>query len=435
MADPPATVLRVKTVSLMKSDDGDGGPVPVSSSGSCTVYKMTPDGRRIICITNAHVVEGAIGRVMINDPSLGKYEIPCDVWGASRVEEADIAVICSVDIPSLILKEKQKRVLSGEGSVVEGLDRFWKSVTPLRQLPPLVKSLEENIDLGEVVVAGFPFNSQELVPTEGTVTSQFVEGRIVWWFTGGMNPGNSGGGAFTKDGLFLGVPFAGILFASVVGYIIPSQEAIAVADHIIKAFDGTFVNLEPMKVGSTRALLPGDYVDVGAVRLVVMENADSQDLTIYASISQRGSDASPGLIAPLREWMRLFPPGTYSTNNNGRVISSYDINVPVRFIFPGMENVQYEAVGGVALVDMNMSHIERFPPLEDLGREEPRVVVSYIDTESSNPDLPSHLGSAVIMVEDQLVFSVTEVRDILSSLPNAESVTLTTTQGTLTLVK
>ncbi len=190
-------VVNISEVMLMKDAYLHVHPVPGVGSG----FIINKDG---FILTNAHVVFGSQEiKVTLEDGRI----FPGEIRGIDTIK--DLAVIrikaSGLPVPEMAMNENLK---IGQMAIAIG--------SPLGLVG------------GPTVTAGVVSALNRSIQTEAT----FMEGLIQT--DAAINPGNSGGPLINSRGEVIGVNSAVIPFAQGIGFAIPIQSAIEIADQLIK---------------------------------------------------------------------------------------------------------------------------------------------------------------------------------------------------------
>ena len=198
-----------------------------SSRGSGVIYQLDKSTGSAYIITNHHVVYLTDGEicadisVMLYGLEYEQYKIPASYVGGSM--QYDIAV----------LKITNSEILS-KSSAVEAkfADSELVSVLDIAVVVGNAQGVGISATAGSVSVA-----SEYLRMT--TVDSSMKVNVRVIRTDAAINPGNSGGGLFNNAGHIIGIVNAKSATGDSMGFAIPSNVAVAVAENIIYFCDGT----------------------------------------------------------------------------------------------------------------------------------------------------------------------------------------------------
>jgi serine protease Do len=191
------SVVNISEVKLMKDAHLHVHPVPGVGSG----FIINKDG---FILTNAHVVLGSQEiKVALEDGRIFQAEIR----GLDTMKDLAVIKIQATDLPvAEITKNNDLKI--GQMAIAIG--------SPLGLVG------------GPTVTAGVISALNRSIQTEVT----FMEGLIQT--DAAINPGNSGGPLINSKGELIGVNSAIIPFAQGIGFAIPIQSAIEIADQLIE---------------------------------------------------------------------------------------------------------------------------------------------------------------------------------------------------------
>ena len=203
------------------------------SAGSGVIYKLDKNAGDAYIITNYHVVYDAdsntsnkISRdiqIFLYGQQHDRYKIPAEYVGGSM--NYDIAVL-KVDASTVLMASEAMAVTVANSDYVSVLETAIAIGNP-----------EGN---GISATVGHVNVESEYIQMLGVDNATAVEYRVMRIDTA-VNSGNSGGGLFNAKGELIGIVNAKISDSSVdnIGYAIPSNVALAVAENIIYYCDGT----------------------------------------------------------------------------------------------------------------------------------------------------------------------------------------------------
>lgn len=191
------SVVNISEVKLMKDAHLHVHPVPGVGSG----FIINKEG---FILTNAHVVLGSQEiKVALEDGRI----LPGEIRGLDTMKDLAVIQISATNLPvPEIAKDNDLKI--GQMAIAIG--------SPLGLVG------------GPTVTAGVISALNRSIQTEVT----FMEGLIQT--DAAINPGNSGGPLINSKGAVIGVNSAIIPFAQGIGFAIPIQSAIEIADQLIK---------------------------------------------------------------------------------------------------------------------------------------------------------------------------------------------------------
>jgi S1-C subfamily serine protease len=255
---------------------GEGSGVIIDSSG--------------IILTNAHVVAAASNvKIVLNDDGGQSGEaLTGNVVGTSP--ERDIAVV---------------------------------KVASEVNLPAIEIGRSAALRLGDEVIAiGFPLQLGGVTVTKGIISAQNRDIEVGDSATGGqnelrgllqtdaaINPGNSGGALIDLNGSLVGIntAAAGASFAENIGFAIPIDRAVPVAEEIIGAPDQAFLGIVPDNLDSLVAQNIGVDPDTDGALIVDViadtpaEEAGLDEGDVITAIDGEDIDNREDLFAILEE--------------------------------------------------------------------------------------------------------------------------------------
>lgn len=203
------------------------------SAGSGVIYKLEKNAGDAYIITNYHVVYDADSntknkissdiQIFLYGQQQDKYKIAAEYVGGSM--NYDIAVL-KVDASQVLMASEAMAVSVANSDLVSVLESAIAIGNP-----------EGN---GISATVGHVNVESEYIQMLGADNATAVEYRVIRVDTA-VNSGNSGGGLFNAKGELIGIVNAKMSDSSVdnIGYAIPSNVAVAVAENIIYYCDGT----------------------------------------------------------------------------------------------------------------------------------------------------------------------------------------------------
>lgn len=401
--------------------------VPTPSRCTGSGFIMSPDGE---IITNAHVVNQAMS-IMIQMPAFGKHQFEVDLIGI--MPEKDLALLkLRPDDIELIAKRIGKLAYLELGD----------SDTVLRSQ--------------EILALGYPLGQESLKSTTGVVSGHET-GMIQ--MSAPINPGSSGGPSIDTCGKVIGINSAGIVEAQNVGYVIPINDLKTflkdlrggglvrkpyigvyqsmVTEDLVKALGnplpgGTYV-VEVLQDSPLKGQLkPGDMIyEVNGIpvdmygEMSVPWSEDKMSTSEYISRLAVGQKVS--IVA-------------YRKGKRKEFVCTFDRKelAPVRVVYPGYEELPFEAFGGYIVMPLMLNHVPHLikvaPGLGKFGEEknqyEPLLIVTYL-----LPDSPAHRarlriqGSILKKVNGIKVGTLEDLRKAL--LASKDQITVETTDNIL----
>lgn len=375
-------------------------------------------------ITNYHVVDESVG-IKIQIPSLGKEQFDVDIIGVSP--ERDIA----------LLKLKP--------SALEDIKKSLGNI-PFLELGDSDKVIRTQ----EIMALGYPLGQEKLKSTQG-----IVSGRDIVWdesyiqMTAALNPGNSGGPSLNSSGMVIGINTARISKAQGVGYIIPINDVKNVINdlHKIRFLRKPMLGCE-FNLGTkplTKFLqnpVPGGlyvsrvYKDSLLERAGVQEGdmiymVNGYEFDLYGETNVPWSEDKIPMIALLNrfELGQKINLEIYRTGQKLNFSFDFDLvdPLPIRYCFPEHEKVDYEIVGGMVLMQLELNHIQKFeeenPYLvkynKRINQYEPRVIISHIFPTSKTMNARVMSESDIIKeVNGVVVRTLDDLREVVRNSTN-----------------
>ncbi len=377
-------------------------------------------------ITNAHVINQARS-VWIQIPSLGRRIIDVEVVGMTP--DRDIALL-------RLKPEGKKLILSALGSI-----------------PHLELGDSDTVRRSDEVLAlGYPLGQQSLKSTTGVISGR--EQHLLQ-IDAAINPGSSGGPLLNEAGQVIGINSAGIREAQNVGYAIPINDLKIVLPDLYKTrllrkpFLGILYNnasdalteylgnpapggcyiVEVVK-GSTlykAGVKPGD----------MLYGIDGHQLDLYGDMWVPWSEDRISII----DYISRLPAGqkvsmsVYRKGDHKEFTFTLDLTElpPIRKVYPGYEEIDYEVFGGVVVMQLTLNHImimEKMVPglskyTEMKHQSEQVLLITHIFADSqiyrTRTVTP---GSTINEMNGKKVTTLTELRDILKESVHDKFLTL-----------
>jgi len=321
-------------------------PMQYTSRGSG--FFINEDGE---LITNAHVVDQAIA-VWIQIPSLGKRLI--DVTVVSICPERDIALLKVTD-------EDLASITQALGAI-----------------PSLSLGDSDSVFRSDEVLAlGYPLGQESLKSTSGVVSGR--EQNYIQT-SAPINPGNSGGPLLNTLGEVIGINSAGITEAQNIGYAIPINDLKVILPDLykVKLLRKPFLGI--LSVNATDNLTnylgnpqPGGCYVVEIVKGSPLYKAGIQSgdmiyeinghrLDIYGEMTVPWSEDKVSIVdyvsrLAIGEDVQLV---VYRDGERKEceVEFAHSQVLPIRKIYPGYEEIDYEVFGGMVIMELTMNHIK-----------------------------------------------------------------------------
>ncbi len=311
-------------------------------------------------LTNAHVVDQALV-IWVRIPSLlGKHLITCELVGVCP--ERDIALLRIPHDELEFIKEKLKQEL--------------KQIIPL----PLGDS-DTVYRTDEVLALGYPFGL-EFKTTRGVISGheqQWIE------MDAAINPGSSGGPLLNIHGQVIGINSAGITNAQNVGYIIPINNVKVILPElykkkfIYKPFLGVLSinvtddvtdylgNPQPGGCFVAEVIKDSPLYKSGVQTGDMIYEINGHCLDIFGEMSVPWSENKISII----DYVSRIELGQEVSLTVYRKGEQLDLTVsfeqserlPVRMVYPGYEDIDYEIFGGMVVMELTVNHVKELTPL------------------------------------------------------------------------
>lgn len=370
-------------------------------------------------ITNAHVVNQA-KTIWIHLPRFGKKLLFAQVVGFCP--ERDLALLRLDQHARSFLKQQSSDIV------------------------PLILGNSDTAQCTDLVfVFGYPLGQYGMKSSTGVISGrESGEGRTLIQISAAVNPGNSGGPLFNERGQVIGIAVYTVPSAQNIGYAIPINELHVVIDelysqrlvrkallgmqfnyasdehaqlcknplpagcYINKVFKGSLLDQAGVKPGDMLYELNGFRFDMFG-EIAVPWNVEK--ITIYDLVSRLKIGEKIDLVI-YRNGERL----TFSIN--------FELTrlYPIRFMYPEYEEIPYEVVGGMVVMQLADNHIPLLAPLsprllqytEIENQGESRLVISHIIPGSvvqesrcfESGDIITHVNSVAVKEINDLVQAI-----------------------------
>ena len=377
-------------------------------------------------ITNAHVINQARS-VWIQIPSLGRRIIDVDIIGMTP--DRDIA----------LLRVKP-----------EGLELI-KSM--LGSVPCLMLGDSDSVKRSDEVLAlGYPLGQQSLKSTTGVISGR--EQHMIQ-MSAAINPGSSGGPLLNEGGEVVGINAAGITEAQNVGYAIPINDLKIVLPELYKTklvrkpFLGILYNNASESLteylGNPQ---PGGCYIVEVVKGSTMYRAgvkpgdmlyaiNGHQIDIYGDMSVPWSEDKISIV----DYVSRMTAGEkvnliiYRRGDRKEVELSFDLTElpPIRKVFPGYEEIDYEVFAGMVVMQLTLNHIhimEKVVPgltkfAEMKYQSEPALLITHIFANSQLYRTRTLTpGSTINELNGVKVNTLAELREVLRTATSDKFLTI-----------
>ncbi len=364
-------------------------------------------------ITNAHIVDQAV-YLTAQIPSVGKRRFEVEVIGVSP--ERDLALI----------KMPPKEVAS------------LKQMLGVDTLPYLTIGDSDAIRRGDKLMAlGFPLGQQGLKSTTGVVSGRehiLTKGYFIQ-ISAPINPGSSGGPSLDSAGRVIGVNSRGIPSAQNVGYIIPANEVLLFLDQLgtvkedtnakpkllRRPFLGVFFNrfandnlrafLKNPKPGGLHVVdvyKGGPFDKAGIKAGDMIYTIDSYPLDLSGEMSVPWNKEDRISIVDYVARLKLGHTINLEYYRDGKLkktsITLELTDPPIRLMYPGFEEIDYEVLGGFVFMPLTLNHVvllAQYAPhlmqYADPKKEiKPALLVTHVMVNSPASKMRSILPGALI---------------------------------------
>lgn len=377
-------------------------------------------------ITNAHVINQARS-VWIQIPSLGRRIIDVEVIGMTP--DRDIA----------LLRVKP-----------EGLELI-KSM--LGGVPCLTLGDSDSVKRSDEVLAlGYPLGQQSLKSTTGVISGR--EQHMIQ-MSAAINPGSSGGPLLNEGGEVVGINAAGITEAQNVGYAIPINDLKIVLPELYKTklvrkpFLGILYNNASESLteylGNPQ---PGGCYIVEVVKGSTMYRAGVKPGDMLYAINGHQIDIYGDMSVPWNEdkisivdYVSRMTAGekvnlvVYRKGDRKEVELSFDLTElpPIRKVFPGYEEIDYEVFAGMVVMQLTLNHIhimEKVVPgltkfAEMKYQSEPALLITHIFANSQLYRTRTLTpGSTINEINGVKVATLAELREVLRTATSDKFLTI-----------
>ncbi|MCA9769886.1 trypsin-like peptidase domain-containing protein [Candidatus Dependentiae bacterium] len=371
----------------------------------------------VCLITNAHVINQAKA-IWFQVPSMGKQFLDAEIKGISP--DHDLALL----------------QLTNESS-----SRIEKELGKIPALELGDSDLVRRSD--EVMALGYPLGQQSLKSTTGVISGR--EQHMIQ-MSAAINPGSSGGPLLNSNGDVIGVNFAGVVGAQNVGYIIPINDLKIILPDLYeipllrKPFLGVLYN------NATESLTeflgnpkPGGCYVIEVVKGSTLYKAGVQRGDMIYAINGHKLDMYGEMNVPWSEdkvsivdyvsrlsvgqdvHLVVYRNGHRKTMN---VKFSQTELPPIRTVYPGFEDIDYEVVAGMVIMPLTINHIQILAQgasglakyAEIKNQTEPQLVVTHIfSTSELYKSRTLSLGATINEVNGVKVRTLEDLRGAFKS--------------------
>ena len=367
-------------------------------------------------LTNFHVVEETIG-IQIQIPSLGKEQFDVEIVGVHP--ELDIALL-------QLKKDELVRVRSllGEISFIElgDSDKIYRTQ--------------------EVLALGYPLGQQSLKSTQGIVSGKEKFNMISYiQISAALNPGSSGGPALNSEGETIGISFAGVEIAQNVGYIIPINEIKSAIKGMQKLkllrrpyFGGIFSISNQDMIDFLGNPPDGGFYIAKVFKDSLLEKGGAKEGDMLYAINEYAIDKYGEVSVDWSE-DRISIFDLLNRYNLGDEIDfviyrrgerknlKFNLQItktlPIRFKYPSFEEIDYEIIGGMVVMDLTLNHVSILSEIDPVFlkymkadcQAYPKILITNIFHDSSAQRTRIlEIGDIIAEVNEEVVNTLTDFR-------------------------
>jgi S1-C subfamily serine protease len=391
-------------------------------------------------ITNAHVVDEAT-MVWIHLPSLGKKAIFADVIGFCP--DRDLALLRVRDADFAFLKT------------------HIGAITPL---PFGDSDLVRRTD--EVLVLGYPLGHYIMKSSTGVVSGrESYGGYSLIQITAAINPGNSGGPLINTFGQVIGIAIATVDGAQNIGFGIPINELKLILDDL---YTTRLVRRETLGIQLNYANeelthylqnpVPGGiyigkvYKDSLAEKAGIQEGDMLYEFNNF-KIDEFGDATVPwsrdkitinDLVARLKKDEEV---SAVLYRKGKKIVTNFAFSAtkpyPIRRMYPGYENIEYEVIAGMVLMQLADNHFRVLgkvaPDLYEYVRMErkinPQLVMTHIIPGSmAHQTRILYSGFIIAEINEMPVHTLDALRTALFKSLETKELTIKTDDGVFTVL-
>ncbi|MFH0898548.1 MAG: trypsin-like peptidase domain-containing protein [bacterium] len=381
-------------------------------------------------ITSYHVVSGAAS-IQIQVPTLGKERFDAEIAGACP--ERDIAL--------LKLTNESFQVITGKLGGINFLELGDSDK---------IKRTEK------IFTLGYPLGQDAIKSTEGIVSGrQTILGESFIQITAALNPGNSGGPSIDEGGKVIGINAAIIPEAQNIGYIIPISDVRSIIEDLykVKLLRRPLLGCD-LNYGTHDMLAylhnpePGGLYISQVYKNMLFDKAGVQEGDMLYKINEYDIDMYGEINAtwnedkvPLADLINRFRIGDkitmviYRKGEKREINFTFDLlePLPIRAMFPEFEEIDYEVIGGLVLMQLSMNHVARFqevnPLLINFGKRDMQfqpclIVTNVLPNSQAYNTRTIFLGNIITHANDTPIKTLQEFRAAVKK--NKEYLTIKT---------
>ncbi len=387
-------------------------------------------------VTNAHVIDQAKA-LAIQIPSLGKRRFVVEVIGASPERDLALLKLSAKDLNEVKKALNKIPVLSvGNSDFVRRSD--------------------------EIMTLGYPLGQQALKSTTGVVSGR--EQQMIQ-ISAAINPGNSGGPSLNLKGEVIGVNTSIIVGAQNVGYIIPSNEvALFLKQLEAHPRDGSVKLLRKPYLGIlynnasedlTTYLnnpLPGGLYVVEAIPGSPLYKAgiksgdmiyeiDGYPVDLYGDLTIPMSEDKLSIVAYVSKLVLGDNIHIVAYRNGKKIEFNFKFGESelsgIKRIFPGYEEIDYEVVGGMVIMQLTLNHVmmlkdvapEFIKYMDPKNQFDPALVITHVLPDSSaSRSRALGVGAILSEVNGKSVKTLQDFRDAIKESKKTNYLTIKTSE-------
>ena len=306
--------------------------------------------------------------------------------------------------------------------------------------------------LDEVVALGYPLGQHAWKTTKGHING--YESHLIQ-LSAPINPGSSGGPLIDAQGKVVGITSSGNLQAQNVGYAIPINDLKIILDDLYRVplLRRPYLGVLYQKASQEMTEFLGNPAPGGCYVVEVVKNSPLGRVgiqlgdMIYA-IDGFTVDMYGDLRTPWNEdKMTIVDYVSGLTQGNEVKLHIYRKGVSmeltaafglselpaIRVVYPGYEEIDYEVVGGMVLMQLTANHIDilkdnvpglmKYAELKEQG--EPALIITHIFPSSQLYRLRTlSIGSTIKEINGEKVSTLEQLRDVLKRSVNSKFLTV-----------
>ncbi len=391
-------------------------------------------------VTNFHVVHEA-SAVEIQIPSLGREQFDCEIVGVHP----------TYDIALLRLKDAD-------------LARIRAQLGRVPFLP--FGDSDKVFRTQELVALGYPLAQQGLKSTQGIISGrEKINMRTYLQITAPLNPGSSGGPVLDQKGEVIGISFAGVLQAQNVGYVIPINEVVSAIRDLFTVpllrrpyLGGIFsISNQDMVTYLGNPGEGGFYIAKVAPNTLLANSGVKEGDMIY-EINGFELDRFGELPVPWSEdrisvfdLLNRFKVGDeiklliYRKGKKKKIKFTLALSevLPIRYVYPKFEEVFYETIGGLVVMELTLNHVEllleKIPSFINYHRADaqhiPKLIITNV-LHNSQADRSHALqpGDILAQVNGEKVQDLQQFRQAVAKSKETGFLTLCTGENLFTVL-